>query len=80
MGIDSKIVAATGFQRSGFEKDELIPLFKNILKSKDKFFEYTRKSLRSAKDIFNKGGHVTTILKDQVFRLYHDNRRSIVDN
>jgi hypothetical protein len=36
--------------------------------------------LRGAKDIFEKGGHVTTVMKDQVFRLYYDNRRRILDN
>ena len=50
------------------------------MKSGEKIIEYTRKSLRSAKDIFNKGDHVTTILKDQTFRLLHDNRRSIVED
>ena len=41
--------------------------------------EYTRKSLRSAKDIIKKGAHVTSVLKDQVFRLLYDNRREIVE-
>ena len=50
------MVATTGFQRNGFDKEELITLFKNTLKSKDKFFKFTKKTLRSAKDIFVKGG------------------------
>ena len=79
LGIEGKMVAATGFQRGGYEKSELVDLFKNVLKSGDKFFEFTRKSLRSAKDIFNKGGHVTAILKDQMFRLFYDNRRRIIE-
>lgn len=77
LGIEGKMVAATGFQRAGYEKDELVTMFKNILKSKDKFCEFTRFSLRSAKDIFEKGGNVVPILKDQTFRLFHDNRRQI---
>jgi hypothetical protein len=78
MGIGSEIIATTGFQRAGYEKSELIETFKNTLKSPEKIFEYTRKTLRSAKDIFDKGGHVTTIIKDQNFRLIHDNRRNII--
>lgn len=33
----------------------------------------------SAKDIFIKGGHVIPILKDQVFRLFYDNKRQIIE-
>lgn len=80
MGETKKMVAATGFQRGGYEHDELKTTFKNILKTKDKFIEYTRFSLRSAKDIFKKGGHVTSVFKDQVFRLFYDNRREIQES
>ena len=79
LGIESTMVAATGFQRLGYEKRELLELFKSTLNSKEKFFEYTRKSLRSAKDIFKKGGNVTVTLKDQAFRLFYDNRRKIIE-
>jgi len=83
LGIETGMTATTGFQRpKKFDKpqrDELVNQFKELLKSKDKFFEYTRKSLRGASDIYKKGGHVTTILKDQVFRLLYDNRRSIIE-
>jgi hypothetical protein len=79
-GINSKIVATTGFQKGGYNDNELVEIFKNTLKRSDKVFEYTRKTLRSAKDIFDKGGHVTPILKDQNFRLIHDNRREIIQN
>lgn len=63
------MVAATGFQRKGYEKDELVTLFKETLKSKEKLFEFTRGSLRSVKDIFQKGGNVIMTLKDQLFYL-----------
>jgi hypothetical protein len=79
LAVEGKMVATTGFQRAGYEKDELVGLFKDILSTKDKFVEYTRKSLRGAKDIFDKGGHVTAVLKDQVFRLFYDNRRNIIE-
>jgi hypothetical protein len=77
MGIEGKMMAATGFQKQGYEKPELVNLFKGILSSKEKLFEFSRKSLRSAKDIFDKGGHVTKVIKDQTFRLFYDNRRVI---
>ena len=57
MGIEGKMIAATGFQREGYNKQELISIFINTLKSTDKlfeYFEYTRKSIRE-KDIFVKG-------------------------
>ena len=73
------MVAATGFQRQGYDKNELVSRFKDVLKSPNKFFEFTRKSLRGAKDIFNKGGHVTTVLKEQLFRMIHDSRREIIE-
>jgi hypothetical protein len=38
-----------------------------------------QKRLRAAKDIFNRGGHVVAIHKDQKFRMYHDNRRQIIE-
>ena len=79
MGINSKIVATTGFQRGGYEKKELVELFKNTLSSANKFFEFTTWGLRSAKDIFEKGGHVIDVRKDQIFRLFHDGRRSMVE-
>lgn len=77
MGIESGIKATTGFQSAGYTKDELVKILKDTLKGKNKDFEYTRTSLRSAKDIFKKGGHVTPKLSDQKFRLLYDNRRQI---
>jgi hypothetical protein len=78
-GLESNIAAATGLQKKGYEKNELSTLFKKTLKDSTKMFEFTRSSLRSAKDIFIKGGHVTEVLKDQTFRLFYDNRRKIVE-
>ena len=73
------MIATTGFQRNSYEKTELVPLFKNVLKNDNKFIEYTKSSLRSAKDIFIKGGHVTNEFKEQTFRLFYDNRRNIIE-
>lgn len=72
------MVAATGFQRTGYLKSELVTMFKDILASSGKFLEFTRKSLRGAKDVFT-SGHVTTVEKEQTFRMFYDNRREIIE-
>jgi hypothetical protein len=46
-----------------------------VLKSDNKTLEYVQGSLRSARDIYKKGGHVTMKYRDQLFRLHFDNRR-----
>jgi len=70
-------MATTGFQRTQFDVGYLEKVLLSTLKSKDKSVEFTNKSLRSAIDVYKKGGHVTMIYKDQVFRLHYDNRRVI---
>jgi len=40
-------------------------------------FEFTQTRLRGANDVFKKGGHVTKTMRDQVFRMFYDNRRMI---
>jgi hypothetical protein len=79
LGVCSKIKATTGFQSKGFEHCELVKLFKSVLKGSEKFFEFTQQRLRSAKDIYTKGGHVTISYKDQKFRMYYDNRREVIE-
>jgi hypothetical protein len=79
LGVESKIKAATGFQAYEYEHAELVTLFKDVLKSSEKYFEFTQKRLRSAKDILKKGGHVIPSFKDPKFRMYHDNRRQIIE-
>jgi hypothetical protein len=78
LGIDSYIKATTAFQAGKYSHKELIQIFINTLKSKDKHLEYIQSSLRSAKDIFIHGGHVTMKYKDQIYRLWFDNRRRII--
>lgn len=79
LGINSKIIAMTGFQSQGYTREELVTVLKQTLASKDKEFEYTQSSLRTAKDIYKKGGHVTQKIRDQKFRVLYDNRRCIVE-
>jgi hypothetical protein len=79
LGIDSRIKASTGFQSYGYEQKELVSKFISVLSSEDKYFEYIQNSLRGAVDIFKKGGHVTMVYRDQIFRLFYDNRREIIE-
>lgn len=79
LGIGSKIKATTGFQARGYDKDKLVELFTNVLKTDKKDIEFTASSLRGANDVYKKGGHVTMIFKDQTFRLLFDNRRRIIE-
>lgn len=74
---EANLKASTGFQSRNYTLDELETMFLNVLSKNDKSLEYIQFSLRSAKDIFKKGGHVTPVYKDQVFRLHYDNRRLI---
>jgi hypothetical protein len=80
VGIDSKIIASTGFQRSFYkDKDDLFSIYLDTFKSDAKTLEYIQFRLRSASDIYKKGGHVTPVYRDQLFRMHYDNRRIIID-
>ena len=79
LGIEKGIKATTGFQSGGYTQEEMVSTFKDVLKQRDKSFEYTQFRLRGAKDIFKKGGHVTPTYRDQKVRLLFDNRRVIID-
>jgi len=45
------------------------------MKTENKTLEFVQSSLRSASDIYKKGGHVTMNYRDQLFRMHFDNRR-----
>lgn len=78
MGFESKILATTGFQNRMYSnKKELLDLLIECFKSEPKTLEYIQNSLRSATEIYKKGGHVTMKYRDQVFRMHYDNRRAL---
>jgi hypothetical protein len=58
--------------------EEIEQLFINTLNSEEKSITFVQSSLRSALDIYKQGGHVTRLLKDRIFRMHYDNRRSII--
>lgn len=69
----------SGLQRLSLGKDaESIELFlKTGLKNPSKKIHFISSRLRSAGDIFKKGGHVTMIYSDQSYSLLYDNKRRI---
>jgi hypothetical protein len=77
--MEGSLEAAMGFQLVGFDKQEVINLFKYTLTSPLNLFEFTRNSLRSPKDIFNKGGNVTKVMMVQTFKLFYDNRIRFIE-
>ena len=79
LGLVKGIKATTGFQSMGYSTDEMASNFKNILATPEKSFEYTQFRIRSAKDVFKKGGHVTAVYRDQKVRMLYDNRRVILE-
>jgi hypothetical protein len=56
-------------------KEEFLKGFIGVLKSETKTLEFRQSRLRSATEIYVKGGHVTMVHKDQIFRMHFDNRR-----
>lgn len=78
LGIESKIIASTGFQHRVYEnKTKLLEGFLETMRSESKSLEFIQSRLRSATDIYKKGGHVTMIHRDQIFRMHFDNRREL---
>ena len=78
VGIESKIIATTGFQHRVYKtKNELLSGFLETIKSENKTLEFIQSRLRSATDIYKKGGHVIMQHRDQLFRLHFDNRRRL---
>jgi len=76
MGIESKILATTGIQHKAFpNKEKMLACFIKTLKTPERSIEFIQNRLRSATDIIKKGGHVTSLKRDQKFRMHFDNRR-----
>ena len=75
LGLGSKIIALAGFQHNIYQPEELKKVLVETFNSSSKTIEYIQKRLRSAKEVFTQGGHVTTLYKDQQFRMHFDNKR-----
>jgi hypothetical protein len=76
IGFNSKILATTGFQHKKYwDKRELFDVLEEVFKTDSRTIEYIMNSLRSASEVYKKGGHVTMKYRDQLFRMHFDNRR-----
>lgn len=73
---DSGIIATTGLQRKYIDVRTLESLLTEAFNG-NKQIDYISTSLRSALDIYKRGGHVTRVYRDQRFRLNFDGRREI---
>src|SRR3954454_24829960 len=72
-------MAMTGYQRGNNKITEVYSKVSEVLLTKEKYFNFLTSRLRSAKEIYLKGGHVTMIYSDQIYRLMFDNKRVILD-
>jgi len=77
LGLSGGIKALTGYQRHESIEQTIDKVNKSFNGSKQIAFIQT--SLRSAKEIYLKGGHSTLILNERIFNLKFDNRREITD-
>ena len=70
------ITAATGFQTRFLDRDFLIEEFSRIIKEDEykNVIEYVQSGLRSATDIYKKGGHVLAKYTDKNFSLDYENQ------
>ena len=77
------ITAATGFQSKFLNKSFLLEEWSRIMddnNNEKRSFEFIQSSLRSASDIYKKGGHVLQVFKDRRFSLDYDNKRRITED
>lgn len=82
MGItEGGMSAAAGFQARFLNKNFLIDEFYRIMKQPigNKEIEYIQSGLRSATDIYKRGGQVVATYKDRKYSLNYDNKRRIID-
>jgi len=77
LGLSGGIKALTGYQRHESIEETIDKVNKSFNDSKQIAFIQT--SLRSAKDIYQNGGHSTLKLEERIFNLKFDNRREITE-
>jgi len=78
LGLSGGIKALTGYQRHESIEETIDKVNKSFNNSKQ--IPFIQTSLRSAKDIYQNGGHSTLKLEERIFNLKFDNRREIIDS
>ena len=76
---DRGILAATGFQARGRRRSEIYSSFKEVMSGK-KELEFVQTSLVGAKELSERGGHVTMNYRDQSYRIVYDNKRQVIES
>jgi len=46
LNIGSRIQASTGFQSNGYEHDDLVFVFKDVLQSNEKYLDYVKNKIK----------------------------------
>lgn len=73
------ILSCSGFQTRMLDRSFLIEEFAKVISTdRNKNLEFVQTGLRSAKDVFDKGGHLIATYKDRNFSLEYDNKRCII--
>jgi hypothetical protein len=81
IGLSGTITATTGFQHSRLDRTFFESTFIDVIQnSSSKVIEYIQTGLRSAKDVYDYGGHLIRTYKDRSFSLEYDNKRRVIDN
>lgn len=80
LSVDMRIKAITGLQTKDQSLAETWCLINEASDVQGKTVTFTSTSLRSATDIYKKGGHVTMEYRDQDFRLWYNNQRVVQEN
>jgi len=78
LGLSGGIKALTGYQRNESIEQTIEKVYSSF--NDTKTIPFIQKSLRSAKEIFQDGGHSTLKLSERNFNLKYDNRREIVED
>lgn len=80
VGDESGIMAMTGFQKGSMNVSEVRDYVSGIMDTNEKAFNFLKMQLRGAKEIYMKGGQVTSVYSDQMYRVMYDNKRIIIDD
>ena len=78
LGLSGAIKALTGYQRNEPIERTIDIVNKSFFRSKQ--IPFIQKSLRSAKEIYQSGGHCTLKLTERNFNLKFDNRRIVLES
>lgn len=70
----------TGFQSKYLDKEFLLKYMQGLFDNSIYEFEFIQSGLRSAVDIYKKGGHMISKYSDKNYTIFYDNRRCIIES